>query len=86
MPQFFFPIDYHGSSYADDIGEMLASSRDAQVYAGKVANELGRNSLKAVVVSVIDQKGALLSKVSSNRTESKRAWPDWSLKRERRKS
>jgi hypothetical protein len=67
MPQFFFPIDYDGASYADDIGEMLASSEEAQVYAGKVANELGRNNLKTVVVSVVDQKGTVLSKVSSNR-------------------
>jgi hypothetical protein len=85
MPQFFFPIDYDGASYADDIGEMLASPQEAQAYAGKVANELTRNNVKTVVVSVVDDKGQALSKVSSNRTEGKRSWPDWALKREHRK-
>jgi hypothetical protein len=85
MPQFFFPIDYDGSNYADDTGEMLGSSQEAEVYAGKIANELGRNGLKTVVVSVVDEQGAVLSEVSSNRTEGKTPWPHWNLRKEQRK-
>ena len=61
MPQFFFPTDYDGSSYADDTGEVLESS---------------------VVVSVVDEQGAVLSEVSSNRTEGNTPWPHWNLRKE----
>jgi hypothetical protein len=84
MPQFFFPTDYDGSRYADDTGEVLESSQEAEAYSGKIANELGRYGLKMVVVSEVDEQGAVLSEVSSNRTEGNTPWPHWNLRKEQR--
>ncbi len=62
MPRYFFQADYRGISVNDNVGEEFATLQDAEAHATVVANELARNSVHAVAVSVVDEDGMLLAK------------------------
>jgi hypothetical protein len=65
MPRFYFTVDYDGVIYTDDSGELFATSESAEAHAAVVANELGRNSSDAICVSVVDEHGVELGRISN---------------------
>jgi hypothetical protein len=70
MPRFFFPVDYDGTTYGDDRGEVFSSSQEAANHAAVVANELGRNNSKGVTVYLVGDDRTLLGLVRYKGSES----------------
>ena len=64
MPRFYFPVDYDGTTYGDDRGEIFPTFQEAEDYATKVADELGRNGPKSVTVRVVTADGTVLGHAS----------------------
>ena len=66
MPLFFFPVDYHGSRYEDDSGEVLATAEEAVSHARLIAEELSRNNSKSVTVFVVaDDRASVIHTVDA---------------------
>ena len=68
MARYFFRADFGGVSVTDDAGEEFSTLQEAELHAATVANELARNGLKSVTVSVLDEKGTSVAKAI-------RTWP-----------
>jgi Domain of unknown function (DUF6894) len=62
MAHYFFQARYRDAMLTDDIGEEFATLREAEAHATLVANELGRNSARAVTVFVLSGDGELLAR------------------------
>jgi hypothetical protein len=61
MARYFFQAHYRGATLTDEIGEEFATLQEAEVHAGVVAKELGRNGPEASV-SVLGEDGKLLAR------------------------
>ena len=58
--RFYFSVDYDGTLYDDETGEVFLTLQDAEAYAEIVARELGRNNHKSVEVFLVGDDGARL--------------------------
>ena len=75
MPRFFFPIDYDGSRYSDEQGEVFATNDEAETYAATVASELGNNNHKPVVVFLVTGEGVELARITAGNGAAARKIP-----------
>ena len=64
MAQYYFIVDYDGSTIRDDDGEIFRSLQEAEAHSAVVARELAHNNGKTVVVRVTDDEGMVLAKIS----------------------
>jgi hypothetical protein len=64
MTRYYFRVDYDGSAYQDDIGEMFPGLDEAIAHAAVVARELRQNNTKRIAVSVVDETGTILADAS----------------------
>ena len=60
--RFFFPVEYDGVTYEDEIGEVFLTLQEAQAYAEVVARELGQNNHKSVEVILVSDDGTQLGR------------------------
>jgi hypothetical protein len=66
MPLFFFPVDYQGSRYDDETGEVLPTAEQAIGHARLIAEELSRNHAKSVTVFVVkDDRASVIHTVDA---------------------
>jgi hypothetical protein len=70
MTRYYFRVDYGGIVYEDATGEVFSTLNQAVVHAAIVVDELTCNN-KRIVVTVLDESGAVLVEVPNT---AERSW------------